>query len=193
MLTALYGWRSDNAVVASEHESKPRNPSPEHASVIRNEIPFPMNLDSPVPAIEHAAEMRELSVSLFPLQFDPADRPTTPPVEPIGSSRGTIARFAGLTLDLESRELSLRGGRPTHLPGTEFMLLLTFLRHPRQVIARRDLVAGLRGTCRHTSARTVDVYVSRLRRRLRGGRTCSSAIRTCRDEGYVLDATPVFE
>ena len=43
------------------------------------------------------------------------------------------------------------------------------------------------------SVRTLDVYVSRLRRRLRADPDSADVIGTRRNQGYVFNADPVFE
>lgn len=114
--------------------------------------------------------------------FPPSDDP--PP--------GRTARFAGWTLDLAGHRLSLDEGLPTPLPHTEFALLVAFLEHPLQVLTRDELVAHTRGTTRHLSVRTVDVYVSRLRRRLSADRSGIDFIETRRKQGYLFNADAVF-
>lgn len=106
--------------------------------------------------------------------------------------RGRTAHFAGWTLDLALHILSTDNAPPVPVPHTEFSLLLAFLDHPRQVLGRDELVACARATTRNLSARTVDVYVSRLRRRLATGRSAATLIETRHRQGYVLNADPAF-
>jgi hypothetical protein len=73
---------------------------------------------------------------------------------PLTSSRG-------LRLDDRAR-IATRDGRPLELSRLEFDLLLFLARHPHQVFSRSQLLAHVwRHT--HTTNRTVDVHVSRLR------------------------------
>ncbi|AGL19891.1 winged helix family two component transcriptional regulator [Actinoplanes sp. N902-109] len=85
-------------------------------------------------------------VSLFP------DLPPRVPADP------------GLHLDPRSRTAAL-DGVPLELSRLEYDLLLFLARHPRQVFTRNQLLAHVWGHT-HTTVRTVDVHVSRLRTKL---------------------------
>lgn len=67
----------------------------------------------------------------------------------------------GIRLDPIART-ALRDGVPLELSRLEFDLLLFLARHPRQVFSRTQLLAQVWGHT-HTTNRTVDVHVSRLR------------------------------
>jgi len=68
---------------------------------------------------------------------------------------------AGLRLDPRSR-IATRAGRTLELSRLEFDLLLFLAQHPQQVFSRSQLLLQVWGH-RHTTNRTVDVHVSRLR------------------------------
>jgi len=70
----------------------------------------------------------------------------------------------GIRLDPHARTAA-RAGRRLDLSRLEFDLLLFFARHPRQVFSRSQLLAQVWGHT-HTTNRTVDVHVSRLRTKL---------------------------
>lgn len=104
------------------------------------------------------------------------------------ASGGAALRFAGWELDLIDRRLIAPSGGTERLPGLEFALLKAFAARAGQPLSRRDL-AGLLTRDRDTrlSGRSVDSYVSRLRRRLdRGGATL--LITTVWGIGYRFDA-----
>jgi hypothetical protein len=69
-----------------------------------------------------------------------------------------------ISLDPRPRTV-VRDGWPLHLSRLEYDLLLFLARHPRQVFSRSQLLAQVWGHT-HTTARTVDVHVSRLRTKL---------------------------
>lgn len=111
---------------------------------------------------------------------------------PAGAATGPVARFAGWAVDLGSRRLT-----GTHLPSrtlplAEFRLLLAFLAEPRRVIPRAALVERALQDRDVRCARTLDVYVSRLRRHLRPQRRMPGPIGTVRSIGYVLNADVEF-
>jgi DNA-binding winged helix-turn-helix (wHTH) protein len=59
----------------------------------------------------------------------------------------------------------VRDGWPLHLSRLEYDLLLFLARHPHQVFTRSQLLAQVWGHT-HTTVRTVDVHISRLRTKL---------------------------
>jgi hypothetical protein len=69
-----------------------------------------------------------------------------------------------IRLDPRPRTVA-RDGWPLHLSRIEYDLLLFLARHPRQVFSRSQLLAQVWGHT-HTTNRTVDVHVSRLRNKL---------------------------
>ncbi|GAB1641969.1 winged helix-turn-helix domain-containing protein [Krasilnikovia sp. MM14-A1259] len=84
------------------------------------------------------------------------------PVAPVGLP--TRPRSGVLRLDPRPRAVS-RDGAPLELSRLEYDLLLFFARNPQQVFSRSQLLAQVWGHT-HTTARTVDVHVSRLRTKL---------------------------
>ena len=99
--------------------------------------------------------------------------------------------FAGWRFDLVERHLIAPGGGTTTLPGLEYALLRAFIGRPRKLLSRSELVLATGRTGRQLSARTVDSYVSRLRKRLgRGGNF--SPISTVPRIGYSFDADVVW-
>lgn len=102
--------------------------------------------------------------------------------------------FAGWVLDLARRELTSPAGAAVDLSGAEHDLLLAFLEHPQRVLTREQLmeVAKRRLTI-ESSDRTVDVQVSRLRRKIEPDDTSSTIIKTVRGSGYVFVPTVTRE
>lgn len=102
-----------------------------------------------------------------------------------GLRRQTEARFDGWTLNFARRDLSDPAGQSVGLTGAEFALLAVLVDHPQTIIPRARLMelAGVRDT--PSSARSVDVLISRLRRKLtHDGRT--APIVTVRGVGYMF-------
>ena len=105
----------------------------------------------------------------------------------LGARRPAEARFEGWVVDSSRREVLDPDGAQVELTAAEFSLLLVLLDHPQVVIARPRLMelAGVRDT--PSSDRSVDVLVSRLRRKLsHGGRP--APIVTVRGGGYMFSA-----
>ena len=104
-----------------------------------------------------------------------------------GLRRHSQALFDGWVVDFARREVTDPTGQPIALTAAEFALLSIFLDHSQAVIARARLMelAGVRDG--GSSDRSVDVLVSRLRRKLgAGGRP--APIVTVRGVGYMFSA-----
>lgn len=76
-----------------------------------------------------------------------------------------IYRFAGFILDVDGRVLT-RDGREIALSNGEFALLTAFVRRPRRVLSREQLLDLTRGPDAAPVDRAIDVQLSRLRRKL---------------------------
>jgi len=99
-------------------------------------------------------------------------------------------RFAGWLLDLDARHLQSPEGVVLPLGSGEFRLLRVFLEHPGRVLNRDQLLDLTQGREATPFDRSIDVQVSRLRRRLGDDPREPAIIKTVRNEGYVL-AVPV--
>lgn len=97
---------------------------------------------------------------------------------------GPLLRFGDLTLDPTTRDVR-RGNRRVDLTTREYELLEYFLRHPRQVLSRDLILAGVWGTDFLGDSNLIDVHVMRLRDKLEAG--CQTRlIQTIRGAGYSL-------
>jgi two-component system OmpR family response regulator len=101
---------------------------------------------------------------------------------------GTRLRFAGWTLDRQRRELRDPDGTLVPLSGGEYRLLEIFLERPNRALGREMLLDLLQGREATPFDRSVDVQVSRLRRRLRDDPRAAQLIKTVRHAGYLFAA-----
>ncbi len=101
--------------------------------------------------------------------------------------RASEIRFDGWTLSLARRELHAPDGVMVDLTGAEFDLLATFVAQPQRVLGRERLIELSRTRLGDSSDRSIDVLVSRLRRKLTaaGG---EAPIATVRGVGYMFKA-----
>jgi len=108
------------------------------------------------------------------------------------ASRGTagheILSFADLTLNPATREAS-RAGHPMTLTRTEYALLELFLRHPRQVLTRRQILAEVWGYDFDPGSNTLEVYIGYLRRKTEEHQP-ARLVHNVRGVGYALKAAP---
>lgn len=102
---------------------------------------------------------------------------------------GRHYRFSGWTLDAGSRALSDPQGQSVELTGGEFSLLLALLDHPQRVLTRDQLLDWTRGRDAGPFDRTIDVQLSRLRRKLGDDPKHPDMIRTVRGGGYLFAPT----
>jgi two-component system response regulator MprA len=95
-----------------------------------------------------------------------------------------ILRAWDLSMDTGAREVR-RGVRLIGLTTLEFDLLEHFIRHPRQVLTRAQLLEAVWGFDATTGSNVVDVYVGYLRTKLEDAGE-SRLLHTVRGVGYVL-------
>lgn len=100
--------------------------------------------------------------------------------------RGRRLHFAGWTLDLARRELSGADGAAVELSGAEYDTLLAFLEHPNRVLSRDQLLELGRTRLGDVSDRSVDVLVSRLRKKIEPEPAGQPMIKTVRGTGYMF-------
>lgn len=91
------------------------------------------------------------------------------------------------TLDTVDGRLE-RNDRRVALTTLQASLLACLAAHAGHVVERRTLMAAL-GGAETLHARSVDVYIARLRRRLREARVTELSIEGVRGRGYTLDVT----
>ena len=108
-------------------------------------------------------------------------------VGPAPQQRSVGQRFEVGSLAIDLAALQARwSGKPLVLPPNEFRLLLFFAENPNRVLTREQLIAGLGKQAPAIDARTVDVWIGRLRRALKNA-GAGNPLRTVRSLGYVLD------
>jgi len=100
------------------------------------------------------------------------------------SAQGML-RFGPYRLDLESRSLS-REGADVVLTAGEFNLLRVFVEHPNHVLSRDSLMDKLKGYERTPFDRSIDVRVTRLRRKIEDDPSAPVYVRTVWGEGYLF-------
>ena len=94
--------------------------------------------------------------------------------------------FAGWKLDLGSRRLQWSDGAAIPLTGGEFELLVAFCEHPRRTLTRDQLLDLTRGRAAALFDRSIDIQVSRLRRKIEENPKEPVIIQTVRSGGYVF-------
>ncbi len=103
-------------------------------------------------------------------------------------SRRTVYRFADWTLNVSHRSLKSPTGMLTDLTSGEFDLLLAFVEHPQQILSRDRLLDLARGRNSNPFDRSIDVQISRLRRKIEANPLDPALIKTVRNGGYFFAA-----
>ncbi|MGE0256293.1 MAG: response regulator [Alphaproteobacteria bacterium] len=105
----------------------------------------------------------------------------------------TIYRFAGWALHPARREIESDDGLVVPLSGGEYSLLLAFVLRPGRVLTRDQLLDLAKGKSATPLDRSIDLQVSRLRRKIEIDPANPSLIKTVWGEGYVFTAPVVGE
>lgn len=108
-------------------------------------------------------------------------------------ARGTIEveinrrrSFMGLVMDLDARQLATETGEPIPLTAAEFELLACFVERPRRVLTRDQLLDWTRGRTADPFDRSVDMTISRLRKKIGAVAPGLELISTVRNNGYLF-------
>lgn len=98
-----------------------------------------------------------------------------------------VLRCGDYRVDLRAREVFAPGGEPVPLTRTEFDVLCYLLRHQGRAVERAEILDEVWGKGVVVDDHTVDNFVSRLKRKLRGTSRSGFSIRTIRGVGYRMD------
>lgn len=96
--------------------------------------------------------------------------------------------FEGCTLDVGRREVCAADGNPTELTTAEFNLLHIFVKRPKRVLSRDNIMDLLKGHEWSPLDRSIDALVGRLRKRIEADPNAPKLIKTVRGVGYVFAA-----
>lgn len=122
-------------------------------------------MNDPIPVVENDARLR---------------------MEPIETWR---FHFAGWVLDTTVRHLVTPAGAVMPLSGAEYRLLRVLLEHSNRSLSRDQLMHLTQGREAGPFDRSIDVQISRLRRRLGDNPRTATLIKTVRNQGYLLAAS----
>jgi two-component system phosphate regulon response regulator OmpR len=89
-------------------------------------------------------------------------------------------------LDMKSRTLTDAKGREVAITAMEFELLKTLIEHPNQVLSRDQLLTLTRNREWEPFDRSIDIRITRLRRKVEEDPARPRAIKTVRGAGYMF-------
>lgn len=103
--------------------------------------------------------------------------------QPLDQPRRRLA-VGALIVDLDARTVWDAAGAEIELTSAEFELLACFITRPGRVLSRDQLMDWTRGRRADALDRTIDVQLSRLRKKIEGNG--APLIKTVRSAGYIL-------
>jgi len=112
---------------------------------------------------------------------------------PVGIQARRGYRFDGWSVDASKRQVLSPDQVLITLTSAEFDLLVAFVEHPQTVLTREHLVELSRGRGSDGFDRSVDILVSRLRRKIEPNSKEPRIIKTVRSGGYLFapDVVPL--
>jgi two-component system OmpR family response regulator len=109
----------------------------------------------------------------------------------VAADQKRMLEFAGWRLDVTHRRLYSAKDALVPLRAAEFELLLAFVERPQRVLSRDQLLDLSRGRSANLFDRSIDVQISRLRRKIERDPKEPTLIKTVRSGGYILAANVV--
>ena len=97
----------------------------------------------------------------------------------------TLLRADGLELNRAARTVT-QDGKKIELTDVEFALLEALMQAPGKVVTREEISENVLGRKFHPFDRSLDMHVSRLRRKLSGKDAAEELVKTIRGTGYQL-------
>jgi two-component system response regulator RstA len=128
-----------------------------------------------------AVLLARLRLHLRQAQQGQSDETPTPAV----AQKQKLLRFGSLTIDALNREVTLFSEQIV-LSTADFDLLWELASHAGQILNRDALLKTLRGVSYDGMDRSIDVAISRLRKKLHDSATEPFRIKTIRNKGYLF-------
>ncbi len=107
----------------------------------------------------------------------------------VETTHQSTLHFGAFVLNIDSRDLH-KDGSNVPLTAGEFNLLRIFIEHPNRVLSRDSIMDMLKGYERSPFDRSIDVRVTRLRRKIEVDPNAPLYIRTVWGEGYLFADNP---
>jgi len=121
-----------------------------------------------------------------PLPADDTVKGLLPDTHNDASNGATAFTFLGWRIDFRLRELRNPAGARVAMTSAEFDLLRTFCERPGRVLSRDSLLDLTQGRNAGSFERSIDVLVSRIRRKIETDPLEPTMIKTVRSGGYMF-------
>jgi len=116
-------------------------------------------------------------------------RRASAPMSSALSPKARFAKFSNWKLDIMNRELIAADGSIVSLSASEFDLLVVFTLNPQSVLSRDQLLDIAKGRAAALFDRSIDIQVSRLRKKIEVDPKEPKLIKTVRGGGYLFAST----
>lgn len=104
---------------------------------------------------------------------------------PLVAAVNSLLVFGKLRIDQSNREVIL-DGQPISLSTSDFDMLWQLASHAGEILSRDDLLKNLRGVSYDGLDRSIDVAISRLRKKLGDDSAEPQKLKTVRNRGYLF-------
>lgn len=104
---------------------------------------------------------------------------------PLAAAVNSLLVFGKLRIDQSNREVIL-DGQPISLSTSDFDMLWQLASHAGEILSRDDLLKNLRGVSYDGLDRSIDVAISRLRKKLGDDSAEPQKLKTVRNRGYLF-------
>jgi DNA-binding response OmpR family regulator len=128
-------------------------------------------------------DLRELEARIKAVLRRKGEPATT---ESVASSK-TSARFGDYTLHIDTARLEAEGGSEVQLTAMEFNLLKVFAENKGRVLNRDQILEQAHDRSWDPFDRSIDIRISRLRRKIEKNPSKPTIIKTVRGLGYIYD------
>ncbi|WP_341756238.1 MULTISPECIES: winged helix-turn-helix domain-containing protein [unclassified Candidatus Tisiphia] len=102
-----------------------------------------------------------------------------------------VIKYKGVSMDLTTYKVT-NNGRVVRLGPTEFKILQLFIKSPKVIFSRQNIVDKVWGKDTTIDLRTIDVHINRIRASIRN-KESEVFIRTVRSTGYCLDLPDIHD
>lgn len=116
-------------------------------------------------------------------------RRAEPAIQPRAEGTGQTVEMGDFTLDLDAARMTDTDGEVVQLTAMEFRLLKLFAENRGRVLNRDQILEQAHDRSWDPFDRSIDIRISRLRRKIERNPEKPSMIRTVRGIGYVFDPT----
>lgn len=113
-------------------------------------------------------------------------RRTQRPPEHLGEPPARSLHFQGFTLEVAARRLTGPDGGVITLTGAEFDLLVVLAENAERTMSRDELLRATHGRAAAAFERSVDILISRIRRKIETDPAHPTMVRTIRSGGYLF-------